>query len=482
MKTLKDILYKVSLLAVKGDTETHINQLVFDSRKASPKSVFVALKGEQADGHLFIQKAIDLGASAVVCEVLPEILPENVQFVQVKNSAEALAIMAANFYDRPSEKLKLVGVTGTNGKTTTASILYELFQKLGYRVGLLSTIRYLINGEEFDASHTTPDVLTINEFLAKMLKAGCTHCFMEVSSHALVQHRVTGLDFDGAIFSNITHDHLDYHKTFAEYIKAKKLFFDRLKPQAFALVNKDDKNGMVMLQNCKAKQHSFALKTDADFKAKIHAHSFEGLALEIDAQTVWFRLIGEFNAYNLMGIYGAAVLLGEKPEDVLTALSECGTAKGRFEILISPKNTYAIVDYAHTPDALENVLKTIAQLRTQNEQLITVVGCGGNRDATKRPIMADIACRFSNTVILTSDNPRFEEPEAIIEEMKMGVKPQDFRKVKIEADRRKAIQMAFELAKPHDIILVAGKGHENYQEIKGVKYPFDDQEELKKLF
>lgn len=480
--TLESLLLGTRPLLIKGNSQIEINRVEFDSRKIQKNDLFVATKGTQSDGHLFIEKAISQGAVAVLCEEMPENQPDQVVWVQVKDSAEALGYLASNFYGNPSQKLTLVGVTGTNGKTTTATLLFRLFRKLGYRSGLLSTVAYQIEDEIFEAKNTTPDALTINEFLANMLKKGCTHAFMEVSSHALVQHRVTGLHFAGGIFTNITHDHLDYHKTFAEYIRAKKLFFDHLPPSAFALVNKDDKNGLVMLQNCKAKKMSFALKSAADFKAKVLTLSFVGTELDINGNQAWFKLIGEFNAYNLTGIYAAAVLLGENSDEVLLQLSDIDTAQGRFEHIISRNKINAIVDYSHTPDALQNVLQTISQLRTRNEQVITVVGCGGNRDATKRPIMADIACRFSDKVILTSDNPRFEEPEAILKDMESGVKPQDFRKTITIANRREAIKTACSLAKTDDIILIAGKGHETYQEIRGVKYPFDDLRVVQEMF
>ncbi len=444
--------------------------------------MFVAIKGEHSDGHQFIAKAIENGAKSIVCEEFTDNLSHEITQIKVRNSAEALGYLASEFYDNPSEKIKLIGITGTNGKTTSVTLLYQLFRDLGYCVGLFSTIRYLIQDEEYTASHTTPNPLIINKLLANLVKQGGTHAFMEVSSHALVQHRVTGLRFSGAIFSNITHDHLDYHGSFDEYIRAKKLFFDHLPKSAFALVNRDDKNGLKMLQNCKSRHYTFALRLPADFKGKVLDNSFQGLELEINGKSAWFRLPGEFNGYNLTGVYATAVLCGEDSDEILRYLSHIQSVAGRFEQIISTKNICAIVDYSHTPDALENVLKAISQIRTNNENLITVVGCGGNRDAGKRPKMADIACKFSNQVILTSDNPRFENPKTIIEQMQKGVQPADFKKVKAIENRREAILKAVEIAQPNDIILIAGKGHENYQEIEGVKYPFDDKEEVKKNF
>jgi UDP-N-acetylmuramoyl-L-alanyl-D-glutamate--2,6-diaminopimelate ligase len=478
---------------LEGNTGLTINQIQFDSRKVQQGDVFVAVKGLQSDGHQFISKTIESGAVAIVLE------DENVikalsfgeglgdrryggaSIIKVPNSAEALGQMASNFYGNPSAKLKLVGITGTNGKTTTVTLLYRLFRKLGYNVGLISTIENRINEEVIPANYTTPDALEMNKLLSQMVERGCSHVFMEVSSHALAQHRVTGVTYTGAMFSNITHDHLDFHKTFAEYLKAKKMFFDNLNENAFALVNKDDKNGAVMLQNSKGKHYTFALNSMADFKAKIIANTFEGLELEIDNQRVWFKLSGSFNAYNLLGIYAAAVLLGEDKGKVLEILSNIEPAAGRFDKVIGKNKVFAIIDYAHTPDALKNVLETIQKTRTGKEQVITVVGCGGNRDATKRPIMARIACELSDRVILTSDNPRFEEPEAILEDMKKGIPQNAENKVLVITDRKEALSEAVKMAQPNDIILVAGKGHENYQEIKGIKYPFDDKEIIQRL-
>jgi UDP-N-acetylmuramoyl-L-alanyl-D-glutamate--2,6-diaminopimelate ligase len=458
-----------------------VNGLHFDSRKVQPGSLFVAVKGTLSDGHTFITKATDMGAVAIVCEKLPESINEKVVYVTVKDSAQALGIIASNFFGTPSEKMKLTGVTGTNGKTTTATLLYQLFSKLGYVVGLISTVENRIAEKIIPSTHTTPDPVQLNELLKRMVEAGCSHVFMEVSSHAVDQGRIAGLKFAGAIFTNITHDHLDYHKTFENYIKAKKKYFDDLNAEAFALVNADDKRGMVMLQNTKATKYTFGLKKMVDFKGKIITNSIEGLELEIGGKNVWFKMIGDFNAYNLLGVFGAAVLLGEEADEVLTQLSSLKGAPGRFELVHPGSRIVAIVDYAHTPDALQNVLETIAQFRTGNEQVITVVGCGGNRDKTKRPLMASIACRLSDKVILTSDNPRDEEPMEIIREMQTGVTPTEARKTLVIADREEAIKTACMMAKEKDIVLVAGKGHEDYQEIKGVKYPFDDRKVVDRM-
>ncbi|WP_339701185.1 UDP-N-acetylmuramoyl-L-alanyl-D-glutamate--2,6-diaminopimelate ligase [uncultured Roseivirga sp.] len=481
MSALKDILYKVALQSVSGDTAVEVAALVFDSRKVEANTAFIATRGTQADGHDYIEQAIEKGAAAIICEELPENLNTAITYVQVKDSSEALGIMASNFFGNPSAKLKLVGVTGTNGKTTCVSLLFQLFKQLGYNVGLLSTVVNKINDEIIVATHTTPDAIQMNELMAKMVAKGCSHCFMEVSSHALVQHRVSGLTFTGAVFTNLSHDHLDYHKTFDEYIKAKKMLFDGLPSSAFALTNIDDKRGAVMLQNTKASKYRYALKTMADFKARILSNTLQGLELDIEGHNVWFKLIGDFNAYNLMAVYGAAILLEEEPADVLQTLSDLNPAPGRFEQVLTDTGITAIVDYAHTPDALENVLSTIKVFRSGNEKVITVVGCGGNRDTTKRPEMAKIACELSDKVVLTSDNPRFEEPMAIIEDMQKGVSPSNYRKTLVMADRREAIKTACSMAEPKDIILVAGKGHETYQDVKGVKSDFDDRKVLKEM-
>jgi len=461
--------------------DTEVKGLTFDSRKVAPGFVFVAVSGTVSDGHNFIQKAIDAGAAAIVCERLPETVNETVTYVTVKNSAQALGIMASNFYGNPSDRMKLVGVTGTNGKTTTVTLLYQLFSALGYNVGMLSTVENRIINEPVPATHTTPDPIQLNELLKRMVTAGCTHVFMEVSSHAVDQERIAGLKFAGALFTNITHDHLDYHKTFENYIKAKKKFFDELSSDAFALVNADDKRGMVMMQNTKASKYSFGLRKMVDYKAKIITNSLEGLELEIGGKNVWFKMIGDFNAYNLVGVYGAAILLGEESDDVLLNLSALAGAPGRFERVLPGSKITAIVDYAHTPDALKNVLETIGSFRTGSEQVITVVGCGGNRDKTKRPLMASIACRMSDKVVLTSDNPRDEDPMDIIRDMQTGILPTEVRKTLVLADREEAIKTACMMARENDIVLVAGKGHETYQEIKGVKYPFDDRQVMARV-
>lgn len=482
MPILSDILYKVSLQTVSGKTDIQINSIIFDSRKVEKNSLFVAISGTQVDGHHFIEKAIESGASAILCEKLPENLNESITYIQVENSARAMGFIAANFYDNPSKKLKLVGVTGTNGKTSTVTLLFRLFRKLGYRCGLLSTVQNQIDDEVIPSTHTTPDSVEINRLLDLMVKSGVKYCFMEVSSHSVVQERIAGLHFAGGMFTNITHDHLDFHGTFDNYLKAKKGFFDQLPKTAFALVNTDDKNGKVMLQNTAAKKQTFSLQTIGNFKGKVLACSLFGLQMEINGKEVWFKLIGRFNAYNLLGVYGAAVLLGENEEEVLMQLSDIQPPAGRFEQVVSANNIVGIVDYAHTPDALENVLETINDLREGNQQVITVVGCGGNRDATKRPIMAEIACKLSDKVILTSDNPRNEDPFEILRQMEAGVSITQRKKTATIEDRHEAIRKAVSMAKPEDIILVAGKGHENYQEIKGVKHHFDDKEELLKAF
>jgi UDP-N-acetylmuramoyl-L-alanyl-D-glutamate--2,6-diaminopimelate ligase len=478
---LKDILYKVSLTSTYGNMNTEVKGLCADSRKAQEGSLFVAVKGTLSDGHDYISKAIDLGATAVVCEKLPETVKENITFVTVRNSALALGIISSNYFGNPSAQLKLTGITGTNGKTTTATLLYQLFTALGYQVGLISTVENRIGSRVIPSTHTTPDPIQLNALLQTMVASGCSHAFMEVSSHAINQERIAGLKFVGALFTNITHDHLDYHQTFENYIKAKKKYFDELPGEAFALVNADDKRGMVMLQNTKATKYTFGLKKMVDFKGKIITNSIEGLEVEVGGKNVWFKMIGDFNAYNLLGAYGAAVLLGEDSDEVLTQLSSLNGAPGRFELVMPGSRIVAIVDYAHTPDALQNVLETIAQFRTGNEQVITVIGCGGNRDKTKRPLMASIACRLSDKVVLTSDNPRDEDAMEIIREMQTGVTPTEARKTLVMADREEAIKTACMMAKEKDIVLVAGKGHETYQEIKGVKYPFDDREVLERM-
>lgn len=479
-KELKDILYGVKLISVDGRTDLVIGKLIFDSRKADADSVFFAIRGSLTDGHQFIDKVIESGCRVVVAEDHREV-PENVTLIITDNSQKALAQMAGNFYDEPSRKLKLVGVTGTNGKTTTTTLLFNLYTKLGFHCGLLSTVVNRIGDREIPSTHTTPDPVALNALLAEIVEDGCSHCFMEVSSHAVHQFRIEGLHFTGAVFTNITHDHLDYHKTFAEYLRVKKSFFDDLEKGTFALVNADDKNGLVMLQNTKAHKYTYALKTQADYKAKVMENQFSGLVLNLNGIELWTRLIGDFNAYNLLAVYGVSQLLGENSTEVMTALSTLESVEGRFQYVQSSTGLTAIVDYAHTPDALENVLKTIENIRTKNETVYTVVGCGGDRDKEKRPKMAAIACEMSDKVIITSDNPRSEDPNVIIDEMMAGVGGEHFKKTLSIVDREQAIKTAISMAEPGDIILIAGKGHEKYQEIKGVKHDFDDMQITKDL-
>ncbi|MEP2770756.1 MAG: UDP-N-acetylmuramoyl-L-alanyl-D-glutamate--2,6-diaminopimelate ligase [Fulvivirga sp.] len=481
MASLRDILYKVSLVSTSGNMDVAIDAITFDSRQVKSGSLFIAVKGTQVDGHEYIDKAVKAGAVAIVCEQLPDEIIEGVTYVAVKNSASALGIVASNFFENPSSKLKLVGVTGTNGKTTVATLLFDLYKSMGYSVGLLSTVQNQINKKVMEASHTTPDAIQLNELLAQMVDSGVEYCFMEVSSHALSQHRVDGVKFKGAVFTNISHDHLDYHKTFDAYISAKKKLFDDLDSDAFALVNVDDKRGRIMLQNTKAEKNTFALKTVANFKSKLIGNTIHGLEMEVDGKNAWFKLIGDFNAYNITAVYASAVLLGEDADEALKHLSLLDGAPGRFEQVINEAKVTAIVDYAHTPDALKNVLETINDFRTGNEQVITVVGCGGNRDKTKRPLMAAIACSLSDKVVFTSDNPRNEDPLEIIKDMQEGISPADYKKTVILSDREEAIKTACLLADEGDIILVAGKGHETYQEIKGVKHPFDDKDVLGRM-
>jgi len=482
MKPLMEILTGVKIRRIAGSDEMEISSLQFDSRKAEPGCLFAAIRGTQTDGHQYISQAIALGAHAILCETLPKQLYNNICYIQVENSAHALGMIASNFFDHPSQALKLIGITGTNGKTTTVSLLYQLFEELGMKTGMISTIRYRVHQETIEATHTTPDTIQLHRLIRQMADAGCQYCFIEVSSHAIDQHRIAGLTFAGGVFTNITHDHLDYHKSFASYINAKKAFFDQLSPEAFALVNKDDKHGMVMLQNCPASSYTYGLASMADFRCKILENTVQGLHMILDGQEVWFRLIGRFNAYNLLASYATAILLGLERTKVLTGLSQLHPVDGRFNYVISPEKVTAVVDYAHTPDALQNVLETINDIRQGAGQLITVTGAGGNRDPLKRPVMAKIACQFSSRVILTSDNPRDEEPEAILEEMKKGVPAEFMQNLLVITNRREAIKTACALAQPGDYILVAGKGHETCQEIKGVKYPFDDQAVLREIF
>jgi len=483
MAKLQDILYRVKIREVKGGLDIEVNDLQIDSRKVTAGSCFIAIKGTASDGHDYILSAIEKGATSIVAETLPENKSEGVTYVQVENPAQAAGFMAHEFYGRPSEQMIVVGVTGTNGKTTIATLLFKLFSGLGYRCGLLSTVQNQIGDTVIPATHTTPDAINVNALMRQMLDAGCTHVFMECSSHAIHQHRIDGIRFRGGLFSNITHDHLDYHHSFDEYIRVKKSFFDHLPSNAFAISNADDKRGSVMLQNTNAKKYLYSLRTMADFKGKILENSLTGLLMTINDQEVHFRLIGEFNPYNLLAVYGAAICLDENRQKVLQVLSNLTGAEGRFEYLVSPKaRVIGIVDYAHTPDALLNVLATIKKLKQGHEQVITVVGCGGDRDRTKRPIMAAVACEHSDRVVFTSDNPRSEDPLAILEDMEQGLNTAARRKFITVPDRKEAIKTAISVARNEDIVLVAGKGHEKYQEIKGVKYPFDDKQVLTEMF
>ena len=482
MKRLTDILKGVKVLKIAGRDEVEISSLHLDSRKVESGSLFAALIGTQTDGHQYINQAIALGANAILCETIPKKQSDLVSYIQVEQADQALGIIAANFFDHPSQSLKLIGITGTNGKTTTVSLLHQLFEAFGLKAGMISTIKNMVHQEKIEATHTTPDTIQLHQLLKQMVDAGCSYCFMEVSSHAIDQHRIAGLTFAGGVFTNITHDHLDYHKSFASYIDAKKAFFDQLSPEAFALVNKDDKHGLFMLQNSPASSYSYGLTSMADFRCRILENTVQGLHLVMDGQEVWFHLIGRFNAYNLLASYATAVLLGLERTEVLTQLSQLQPVEGRFNYMISEDKVTAVVDYAHTPDALQNVLETINDIRQGVGQLITVAGAGGNRDRAKRPVMAKIACQLSSRVILTSDNPRDEEPDAILEEMRHGVPVEFVKNLLVITDRREAIKTACAIAQPGDFILVAGKGHETYQEIKGVKYPFDDQVVLRELF
>ena len=481
MITLKDILYKVSLEKVVGNTAVAFRELQFDSRKVGLDDVFIAIKGTQSDGHQFIKKAIDQGALAVVCQQIPKEIINGITYLQVQDTQQALAIMASHFYGNPSAELQLVGVTGTNGKTTIATLLYTLFKSAGYKVGLLSTIKVIIGTTEHAATHTTPDSLAINKYLRQMVDAGVAYCFMEVSSHGIDQKRTEGLHFAGGIFTNLSHDHLDYHTSFKQYRDVKKTFFDGLPKTAFALTNADDKNGPVMLQNTKARKYTYALKTIADYKAQILENQLQGLLLKINNQELWVKLIGNFNAYNLLAIYATAEQLGLEELEILQLLSTLESVDGRFQYIVSEGKITAIIDYAHTPDALKNVLETINTIRSGNEQLITVVGCGGDRDVEKRPKMGAIAAQLSTKVIFTSDNPRSENPDTIIQHIEAGVPPQHYKKTKAISDRKQAIKTACQMANEHDIILVAGKGHETYQEIQGVRSEFDDRKTISEL-
>lgn len=479
---LSEILYGISIQASAGDMAKEITSITFDSRRVQENTLFVAIPGTQVDGHQFIETAISNGATAILCEQLPSQLSAQVTYVQVTQSAQAMGRAASTFYGHPSKKVRVVGVTGTNGKTSIATMLFRLYRHLGYRCGLLSTVQNQIEDEVIPSTHTTPDSVTIQQLLHTMHERGCQYVFMEVSSHAVVMDRIAGIHFAGGVFTNITQDHLDFHGTFANYIKAKQGFFDLLPASAFALTNADDKNGKIMIQNTVARRESYSLKNIGTFKGKLLSCGLAGIEMTIDNQDVWFKLIGQFNAYNLLAVYGTAILLGNDSDEILTYLSTILPPPGRFERIYVPNAPTGIVDYAHTPDALKNVLETIVNLREGNQKIITVVGCGGNRDKGKRPLMADIACSLSDQVILTSDNPRFEDPHTIIEEMYAGVKITHRKRTQIIEDRRAAIQNAIEMANPSDIILVAGKGHEDYQDIQGVKHHFDDREELRNGF
>jgi UDP-N-acetylmuramoyl-L-alanyl-D-glutamate--2,6-diaminopimelate ligase len=482
MKKLIDIIPKSHILEIQGGNEIPISNITFDSRAVAPQNLFFAIKGTQADGHKYIESAISKGATAVVCETLPNKLQPIVTYIKVKDSSETLGFASAAFYDYPAKKVKLVGITGTNGKTTTVTLLFRLINRLGGKAGLISTVQNQIGEKIIPSTHTTPDALKLNKLLSQMAEEGCSHCFMEVSSHAIVQKRIEGVDFTGAVFSNITHDHLDYHHTFSEYIKAKKLFFDKLSTNAFALTNIDDRNGKVMVQNTRAKVYTYSLRSMANYRCKIIEQNPHGMLLNIDSTELWSRLIGNFNAYNLLAVYSSAMLLGFDQNEVLTALSDMGPVNGRFENMIAPNGIMAVIDYAHTPDALENVIETINKVKPEGNRLITVVGAGGNRDKSKRPVMAQVALQGSDLVVLTSDNPRNEEPNDIIADMKKGVEASSVGRALTITDRREAIRTACLLASPGDVVLIAGKGHETYQEVKGVKHHFDDKEEVAEIF
>lgn len=479
---LQELIGRLDVIEVKGDVERDIKGVQIDSRKVSEGHLFIAVRGTAADGHAYVKKAVEQGAVAVLCEEIPEGASEDVTYIKVENTERVAGVVATVFYGDPTRKLKLVGVTGTNGKTTIATVLYELFRYLGYKAGLLSTVCNYVDGQAIPTEHTTPDPITLNALLAQMVESGCEYVFMEVSSHSVVQNRIGGLVFAGALFTNITRDHLDYHKTFENYIKAKKAFFDQLPAEAFAITNADDKNGMVMVQNTKARVKTYSLRQDADFKAQIIECHFEGMFLEMNGKEVAVQFVGKFNVSNLLAVYGAAQMLGRDEQEVLVALSAMKAVNGRFEALRSPSGYTAIVDYAHTPDALENVLNAIHEVLNKKGEVITVCGAGGNRDKGKRPLMAREAVRQSDRVIITSDNPRFEEPEDIINDMMAGLDAEGRKKTLTIADRRMAIRTACMMAKSGDVILIAGKGHEDYQDVKGVKHHFDDKEEVRACF
>ena len=482
MKALKDILYSVAIEAVSGDVQHEIDHITFDSREVRHQSLFVALSGTKVDGHEFINSAIQKGATAIVCEKLPDAAFDNCVIIQVPNSHKALGIMAGNFYGNPSKALTVIGVTGTNGKTSVTTMLHDLLTQMGYVCGLLSTVEVRVGRQLFDASHTTPDPLQIHRYFRAMVDAGVAYCFMEVSSHGIAQERIAGIDFNGGVFTNLTHDHLDYHKTFAAYRDVKKRFFDDLPKTAFSLTNVDDKNGAFMLQNCAAKKKSFALRSYADYPIQILEQQLNGMLLKINGTEVWTPLVGQFNALNLIAVFAVADLLELDTFDTLSTLSQLRPVPGRFQVFEGDENRYVVIDYAHTPDALTHTLEAINQIRTKNETLITVVGCGGNRDQEKRPVMGRIAAQMSDRVIFTSDNPRGEEPKQILKDIRSGVAPEAFKKTLLIEDRKEAIHAAYQFSKPNDIVLIAGKGHETYQEIKGKKIPFDDYKIAKQIF
>jgi UDP-N-acetylmuramoyl-L-alanyl-D-glutamate--2,6-diaminopimelate ligase len=482
LKKLKEILYKVAIDGISGSTDIDVTHISIDSRTVEPGNMYVAIKGTQVDGHQFIDQAIELGARSIICQNLPKTLAPGVVFIQVSDAREALAWTAANFYDNPSKELQLIGITGTNGKTSIATLLFDLFNLKQSTAGLISTVAIQYRERQFTATHTTPDPLTINKHLRDMVDLGVQYCFMEVSSHGIDQKRVTGLEFTGAIFSNLTHDHLDYHNTFKAYRDTKKMLFDGLSDTAFALVNADDKNAKVMVQNCKAKTQTYALHSYADFSAQVLESQFKGMLLKINQNEIWTQMLGEFNAYNILAVFATSQLLGNDEWESLKSISQLKSVPGRFQTFETPDKIMVVVDYAHTPDALKNVLTTINQIRTQNENLITVVGCGGNRDQDKRPLMGAIAAQYSTKVLFTSDNPRDEDPENIIEQMSEGVDPVDYKKTMSVTRRKEAIKVACQLSQPGDVVLIAGKGHENYQEVKGEKLPFDDYKIAQEIF
>lgn len=482
MKKLKEILYKVAIEGISGSTDIGVTHISIDSRSVKPGNLYVAIKGNQLDGHQFIDQAISLGAQSIICESLPKTLAKGVVFIQVRDAREALAWVASNFFDNPSNHLKLIGITGTNGKTSVASLLHELFNLKKSSAGLISTVAIKYGEHQFAATHTTPDPMTTNKHLSAMVQQDIEYCFMEVSSHGIHQKRIIGLEFKGAIFTNLTHDHLDYHHTFKAYRDTKKNLFDSLTDSAFALVNADDKNAKVMVQNCKAKTHTYALHRYADYSAHVLESQFKGMLLKIDQNEIWTQMLGEFNAYNILAVYATTQVLGYEELESLKFISQLKSIPGRFQTFENPDKIMVVVDYAHTPDALKNVLITINKIRTQNESLITVVGCGGNRDQEKRPLMGAIAAELSSKVLFTSDNPRDEDPDSIIEQMCEGVDPVDFKKTMNVTHRKEAIKVAYQLSQPGDVVLIAGKGHENYQEVKGKKLPFDDYKIAKEIF